>query len=244
MLTRSPKPTPRSASASPNFPGGVRYAPAPSPRQSPSWINDSLPRRQQGQATSSSPRAAQKPYVGVDAATQYSPMASRNATTDRGVMAPQTPQRAPSPPPPPHPKPLDLREQPSKGEDNAATETGPPASATRPSNTVADTAHNQSPSANKRRNSQGPGGSVETVAGPSTDPLASAKRPRPEDAASKVLPRRYELCPVDDLVVLIANMLGELIETNDALGLKSGHLTRFHSRYVDRCKFRWRSEKV
>jgi len=35
---------------------------------------------------------------------------------------------------------------------------------------------------------------------------------------------------VEDVVVLIAHMLGELIETNDALALKSGHLTRFHSR--------------
>ncbi|OIW27548.1 cyclin-related 2, partial [Coniochaeta ligniaria NRRL 30616] len=45
-----------------------------------------------------------------------------------------------------------------------------------------------------------------------------------------ILPQKYELCRVEDIVVLIANMLCELIETNDALALKSGHLTRFHSR--------------
>lgn len=33
------------------------------------------------------------------------------------------------------------------------------------------------------------------------------------------------------MVVLIAHMLSELIETNDALALRSGSLTRFHSRY-------------
>lgn len=49
-----------------------------------------------------------------------------------------------------------------------------------------------------------------------------------------MLPEKYEFCAVEDMVVLIANMLGELIETNDALALKSGHLTRFHSRYVPR----------
>lgn len=32
-------------------------------------------------------------------------------------------------------------------------------------------------------------------------------------------------------MILIAHMLGELIETNDPLALQSGNLTRFHSRY-------------
>jgi hypothetical protein len=50
-------------------------------------------------------------------------------------------------------------------------------------------------------------------------------------APPKILPLRYEHCPVEDMVVLIAHMLGELIETNDALSLKSRNLTRFHSRY-------------
>ncbi|CAK7209280.1 Pho80p cyclin [Sporothrix curviconia] len=59
---------------------------------------------------------------------------------------------------------------------------------------------------------------------------AASKRARPEAAPVKMLPEQYELCAVEDMVVLIANMLGELIETNDALALKSGHLTRFHSR--------------
>ena len=63
-----------------------------------------------------------------------------------------------------------------------------------------------------------------------TDPPSAAKRARAEVAPPKMLPEQYEFCLVEDMVVLIANMLGELIETNDALALKSGHLTRFHSR--------------
>ncbi|CAK7263271.1 Pho80p cyclin [Sporothrix epigloea] len=62
-----------------------------------------------------------------------------------------------------------------------------------------------------------------------TAPGAS-KRAKPEAAPVKTLPEQYEFCKVEDMVVLIANMLGELIETNDVLALKSGHLTRFHSR--------------
>lgn len=80
----------------------------------------------------------------------------------------------------------------------------------------------------KRRNSQ-------AVASNSGDAATQAqnipqKRAKPTRPPPKVLPQRYELCQVEDIVVLIAHMLGELIETNDALALKSGHLTRFHSR--------------
>jgi len=60
--------------------------------------------------------------------------------------------------------------------------------------------------------------------------MGSPKRVKPDSPPAKVLPIKYELCDVEDIVILIANMLCELIETNDALALKSGHLTRFHSR--------------
>lgn len=82
-------------------------------------------------------------------------------------------------------------------------------------------------SPNKRRSSQGPESLIgESSTGGQTLP----KRAKPEAAPAKVLPVRYELCAVEDIVVLIANMLSELIETNDALAMRSGHLTRFHSR--------------
>ncbi|KAK7747672.1 Pho80p cyclin [Diatrype stigma] len=59
---------------------------------------------------------------------------------------------------------------------------------------------------------------------------SSPKRAKPNQGPPKVLPLRYELCDVEDMVILIANMLSELIETNDSIAMKSGQLTRFHSR--------------
>jgi hypothetical protein len=46
----------------------------------------------------------------------------------------------------------------------------------------------------------------------------------------KVLPAKYELCDVKDLVTLISNMLMELVQFNDGIPLRDGGLTRFHSR--------------
>lgn len=80
---------------------------------------------------------------------------------------------------------------------------------------------------NKRRNSQGPGSVIGEA---SSSAQGLPKRAKAETAPPKVLPVRYELCAVEDIVVLIANMLSELIETNDALAMRSGCLTRFHSR--------------
>lgn len=59
------------------------------------------------------------------------------------------------------------------------------------------------------------------------------KRARPEEQPPRVLPNKYEFCPVEHMVELIAHMLGELIATNDAIRISSGGLTRFHSRYVE-----------
>jgi len=86
-------------------------------------------------------------------------------------------------------------------------------------------------SPSKRRNSQGPGSSASALATDAPqNPSTLLKRAKPDTLPPKVLPLRYEFCAVEDVVVLIAHMLGELIETNDSLALKSGHLTRFHSR--------------
>ncbi|KAL2066196.1 hypothetical protein VTL71DRAFT_2267 [Oculimacula yallundae] len=76
----------------------------------------------------------------------------------------------------------------------------------------------------KRRQSQGTAQST-----PSISQTIKIKRPR-SDLEPKVLPTEYEFCPVEDMVILIANMIQELIETNDRLPLRSGVLTRFHSR--------------
>jgi hypothetical protein len=83
----------------------------------------------------------------------------------------------------------------------------------------------------KRRNSEelmrATGSAVSAVA---QSQLSSPKRSRTAQGPPVVLPLKYELCDVEDMVVLIANMLSELIETNDSIAMKSGHLTRFHSR--------------
>ncbi|RDL38276.1 uncharacterized protein BP5553_02616 [Venustampulla echinocandica] len=82
----------------------------------------------------------------------------------------------------------------------------------------------QSP-ASKRR--QSPGGQLP---GSGSGEIPSLKRARSDLPQVKVLPAKYEFCEVEDMVVLIANMISELIQTNDGLPLRSGVLTRFHSR--------------
>jgi hypothetical protein len=71
------------------------------------------------------------------------------------------------------------------------------------------------------------------VAGEQDAPNAQhspVKKLRPEDPPVRSMPLRYENCNPRDLVVLIASMLMELIRYNDAIPLKDGQLTRFHSR--------------
>lgn len=59
---------------------------------------------------------------------------------------------------------------------------------------------------------------------------ASAKRLRPEGPPTKMMPIQYEDCDPRELVILISSMLMELIRYNDAIPLRDGALTRFHSR--------------
>lgn len=176
-----------------------------------------------------------KRYVAVDAATQYSPMEPMDYAT--GALLPRVHHQ-----PPPtkqdlqHPSP---RRKPMAAPDErpAAVAQPPPAKPVKavpsagPGQRVASPSLLASPS--KRRNSQGPGGSASALATAALqNPSTLAKRAKPDTQPPKVLPLRYELCAVEDVVVLIAHMLGELIETNDGLALKAGHLTRFHSRYA------------
>jgi hypothetical protein len=57
------------------------------------------------------------------------------------------------------------------------------------------------------------------------------KRTGSAPTAVKFLPAKYEECVIEDLVVLIANMIEELIEINDALPPRHNLvLTRFHSK--------------
>lgn len=84
--------------------------------------------------------------------------------------------------------------------------------------------------ASKKRNEPTSADHDDHAASPAAEQSSSPKRPRAASRPQKVLPERYEHCPVSDMVVLIANMIGELIETNDPLQRAGGQLTRFHSR--------------
>ncbi|KAM7200514.1 cyclin-dependent protein kinase [Naviculisporaceae sp. PSN 640] len=241
MLTQSSA-HPSPSSPGPGFHHNFHYAPVPSPRQSPSRIPAALSRRQSASSLTAprpSPSFSRpKRYVGVDAATQYSPMEPVDYATGAPLNRPPPPTATEidvdrvAPPPTPGPKPMALPDEtkpaPAQQPAKSAQQSSAPKQADKLQ--VAATAQPLSPT--KRKNSQGPG-SPSSSSGPSSAPADDAtlaKRSRPEAAPDKALPKRYELCAVETMVVLIAHMLGELIETNDALALKSGHLTRFHSR--------------
>jgi hypothetical protein len=82
----------------------------------------------------------------------------------------------------------------------------------------------QSPNSKRRQPSAGP-----SSVGVNSQNIGP-KRARPAKTEVKVLPVKYEFCEVEDMVILIANMISELIATNDGLPLRTGVLTRFHSR--------------
>ncbi|KAH9908080.1 cyclin-domain-containing protein [Xylariomycetidae sp. FL2044] len=214
MLTTSPI-APRATSASPRT---FHYAPsARSPHQSPKVVGPLSRRHSRHILPPASPSPpTPKQYVAVDAATQYSPMepfdptvplrsadapAPRLSSTTANLPQSRPDSAAPEPPPEPNLAPI-------KPSDPQANPLSP----------------------NKRRSSHDhdqpePHSSVVAASQPS-----SSKRAKPEQSPPKELPLKYELCEVEDLVVLISNMLGELIKTNDSIAMKSGSLTRFHSR--------------
>ena len=65
---------------------------------------------------------------------------------------------------------------------------------------------------------------------PDVEESPSSKRQRPAAPAARLMPMQYETCDPHDLVILISSMLMELVRYNDAIPLRDGHLTRFHSR--------------
>jgi hypothetical protein len=88
-------------------------------------------------------------------------------------------------------------------------------------------------SPSKRKNSEGPGSSTCALAANALqNPSTLSKRAKPDTTPPKPLPLRYEHCAVEDMVVLIAHMLGELIETNVTLALMSGNLNSLHLRHA------------
>lgn len=241
MLARSPVPT-TPANASPRTSlHSFHYAPAPSPRQSSprALANVAKSCRQSNSpspaatsiASSKAPQPKPKRYVAVDAATQYSPMEPMDYATGTllprvtiSKVEPQVAQPAPAP------------ETMALPNERPAADPQPSAQPPKPAAASAKQrmgSSSQIASPSKRKNSQGPSSRYGGMpAEASQNPSTLSKRPKPDTAPPKVLPIRYENCDVEDMVVLIAHMLGELIETNDTLALKAGHLTRFHSRYA------------
>lgn len=232
MLARSPVPTTSPANASPrsNF-HGFHYAPAPSPRYScPRAPAVAQSRRPSGSSASTivDPPATQpRRHVVADAAPQNSSIEPVNSANSALLST------APS---------TETKHDPSTSQETMAVPEEGPAVAGQPQakiNKEVPSGAKQRTGAptvpispSKRRISQEPGSERTSAPEPSQNPSKEAKRAKPDTAPPKVLPLRYELCPVEDLVVLIAHMLGELIETNDTFALRSGHLTRFHSRYA------------
>ncbi|KAI0011734.1 cyclin-domain-containing protein [Xylariaceae sp. FL0662B] len=225
MLTSSPV-APRATSASPRT---FHYATSASrsPQQSPKRTAP-LPRRLSKHSLShtspsttiqSPSHTKPKQYVGVDAATQYSPMEPFDPTVPLRAAPVSGPRISSS---------TAVSATPQFKQQQSAVREPPPEPNLSPIRSENAQANTLSP--NKRRNSQDhvraqPSSSVVASSQPS-----SPKRPKPNAGPPKVLPLRYELCDVEDMVILISNMLSELIEANDSIAMKSGHLTRFHSR--------------
>ena len=238
MLTRSPvisnsanaspssfhyAPVARSSHSSPRIPPPPRRQSArsgSSPRTiaaSQPSVHTSEPRKQSSQ----SPSVARK-YVCVDVGTQYSPMEPFNYSAPRPApLTPAPPQSAPSSPAlgaasPGEAIPMAQEIMLSGPSESCATLAAPsPAEG--------------SAAAPKRRNSLIDSGAKTPLSGASQRHVNMPKRPKAA-GDPKVLPLRYELARGEDIVELVANMLNELIRTNDGLALTSGSLTRFHSR--------------
>lgn len=249
---RSPKPTAVSRRPSTSSPLGMNKASTSSSSSSSSHLLAQQPPTPPSKAlthpdrttttpttTATATATTKTPYVAVDAATQYSPMdshdyfAPRNTTTKTSsplTNAPAQPDASSAPTDASsqssHPSHATTNNTHGEPESSATASVAAPSTST----LVEDPPMLKAPhplSPNKRRNSQGPGSIIEEA---SSSAQGLPKRAKPETAPPKVLPVRYELCAIEDIVVLIANMLSELIETNDALAMRSGCLTRFHSR--------------
>ncbi|KAI9170985.1 Nuc-1 negative regulatory protein preg [Paramyrothecium foliicola] len=244
VLSSSPK---SSSAASPFYHGPARYA------QDSDRPSGSMPRRASSRSTSSSVRSMKSPpqprvkrtgapaslnlVVGSSAHPQDAPIDRQPATTSSSAATQQTSvPTIPAHPPPP------ARSESATMSDSQDSSEGPSAetnSVARPEG-IASAAAPEPPShvalsPNKRRSSPAP-----TIAqaiavngeivGQESPPATNTKRHRPDEPSPRILPQKYELCAVEDMVELIAHMLAELIATNDAIRMSNGGLTRFHSR--------------
>jgi hypothetical protein len=150
-----------------------------------------------------------------DASTQYSPMgeAAKNSPLVTPAKGRVLQGKSATQPPVLH-DPTTI--VPPSSYDLATTSSAPPMPTPQP----------QSPKTKRRQFRE----TAESSCSSATTRSIPPKRTRTAKTAAKVLPARYELCAVEDMVILIADMISELIETNDNLPLRDVVLTRFHSR--------------
>lgn len=216
--------------ASPTF----RYAtsgasPHVSPRQSTAYRRASISRSVERPAASpgSNQRRSMPPPPSADggiAAQSRTDAAIHAASSSSSFPDPHSNHTTTQPPPPTAPKPLTAS--------TGSSHDGEPLSETvATGSTFVEPTSALSP--NKRR-----GSPPVPIAASTFDDQPSVesgdiatKRSRHDERPAKILPHRYELCSRDDIVELIAHMVGELITTNDAIRVANGGLTRFHSRY-------------
>ncbi len=163
-----------------------------------------------------SPRVQPRPKM-VDASTQYSPPTQQKAAqTPTSTIAGLKLSEGEDEPP----KTVPL---PSAAKRSDGTAASPP----KPENTPASTQI-------KRHAPEPVGLTQSNVNGAEPEEAAITQSPvkkaRPDAPPVRIMPLQYENCNTRDLVVLIASMLMELIRYNDAIPLKDGQLTRFHSR--------------
>ncbi|TEY43447.1 hypothetical protein BOTCAL_0371g00090 [Botryotinia calthae] len=146
------------------------------------------------------PQSQPRKWVYVDASTQWSPPMMPSRMADGASPSVEVKVEDP-----PH-EPTIAPEQPNA---NVLRNINPPIQP-------------ESPSMKRRQSA------IEDAHTPSKKEFLS-KRVKPQ-ASVKILPRQYEHCEEEDMVILIASMIAELIQRNDALPPQGGVLTRFHSR--------------
>ncbi|KAJ6780420.1 hypothetical protein PWT90_02307 [Aphanocladium album] len=229
MLRPSPVLTPPPANSSPT---AFRYAPVqspppPSPRSAAPSSTTAPGRTAAGTLTSSprlavSPRSRNPPRSLITMAVSDTALASSSATDAASLAPAYNRQQAAT-------MPADSASATSGTRQHHTTT--PKTSQRSLSNATSNGSSVTDTSPSKRRGDDiEKDASVAQAENADVDSTQPAKRARPDEQPAKVLPIRYELCPVDDMVELIAHMLNELIATNDAIRTTSGGLTRFHSR--------------
>ena len=245
MLTTSPILTSDAKNASPR---AFQFASSRSPLHG-------SPRRQRSRGSQNSV-SSQSPTV-APSPTTYRATSNRMASPSKPLRTPESAQGNNKPPSGPSPTNVENQfDVPVEGSTQATSESGNLSSQANTTQQIVVPVESSRESANTQaaqeqlrhqpmqskpssvKRSAGSPGPTSCRADPHSEateragaPDRPAQRTKTLPGTPKTLPLAYETCAVGDLVVLIAHMISELIETNDGLALSSGNLTRFHSRY-------------